>query len=64
MNIMAIAEVVDEGVPMNDPSLQCFPVKVLRLFQMDPAIRRQLAVSGSYEELRSWFENMVHEKKK
>ncbi len=58
-----IAEVVDEGVPMNDPSLECFPVKVLRLFQMDPAIRRQLAVACSYDELYGWFEETVRRKK-
>lgn len=59
-----IAEVVDEGMPMNDPSLAGFPVKVLRLFQMDPAIRRQLSVSSCYEELCAWFEATVREKKR
>jgi len=37
-----VGEVVDCGAPFGDPSLNCFPTKIYRLFQMDAFFWRSI----------------------
>jgi predicted TIM-barrel fold metal-dependent hydrolase len=46
-----VATVVDAGLPKGDPLLDLFPGRVLRLFQMGPAMNELLEHSTSYGEL-------------
>lgn len=46
-----VVTVVDSGVPQDDPTLKLMPGRVMRLFQMGPAIQNRLKQSESYGEL-------------
>lgn len=57
-----IGEMVDDGAPFGDPTLNCFPTKIYRLFQMDPYVRSLLAECNSYDELKKAFDKGVRER--
>ncbi len=46
-----VGTVVDSDLPKNDPLFSLMPGKILRLFQMEPPIKKLLNQSGSYQEL-------------
>jgi len=46
-----VATVLDSNLPPDDPLLDLIPGKVLRLFQMSPAIQQLLPTAPSYREL-------------
>ncbi|MDR1569525.1 MAG: amidohydrolase [Oscillospiraceae bacterium] len=54
-----LAEMVDSGVPWGDDSLNCFPARILRLFQMDPKFDELFAKCGGFEELKDAFDAEV-----
>ncbi len=55
------AHMVDDGAPMGHASLDCFPCKILRLFQMDPPLNRLLKTCDDYAQLRERFTQEVRE---
>lgn len=52
-----VGTVVDSDLPPGAPELDLTPGRILRLFQMGPAIDRALASSTSYDALREVFLN-------
>ncbi len=50
-----IAQVVDDPAPMNDPSLDCFPRPILRLYQCDPRFFFLLKECSDYDAMRDRF---------
>jgi len=50
-NAGIVMTVVDSGLPKNDPLFNLTPGKILRLFQMDPLIKKLLNQSESYQAL-------------
>ncbi len=50
-----VATVVDSDLPPGAPGLELIPGRVMRLFQMGPAIDRFLAESDSYEALLAGY---------
>src|SRR5665647_265863 len=42
--------VLDSGLPADHPDLSLFPCRVMRLFQMTPELKKQIADSGSYRD--------------
>lgn len=46
-----VGTVLDAGIPVNDPVLSLFPGRLMRLFQMSPALKRFLGETESYKEL-------------
>ncbi len=53
------ATVLDTGVPVNDPILSLMPGRVMRLFQMSPAVKRLLDEAESYTELLRSYQEAV-----
>jgi len=56
-----IAVMVDDGSPMGDPSLDCFPCRTLRLFQMDPQFQTLLKECRNYDELAERHKSNVQQ---
>ena len=54
-----IGTTVDMGWPMGDQRLDCFPCRVLRLFQMDPVFDRLIGQCYGFIELKAKFEKEV-----
>jgi len=50
-----VATVVDSALPASDPSLALIPGRILRLFQMGPAIDRCLATGEAWPALRERY---------
>jgi uncharacterized protein len=46
-----VGTVMDTGLAANDPALALMPGRVMRLFQLEPAIERALGAAGSYREM-------------
>lgn len=56
-----VGTVLDTGVPLGDPVLGLFPGRVMRLFQMTPALQKQIEQCDSYREaLRGYQEAVDH----
>ena len=53
------AEMIDDGAPIDGPLLACFPCQKLRLFQMDPLLRRLLKECESYPTMLERFSASV-----
>ncbi len=51
--------VLDTGVPVDDPILSLMPGRLMRLFQMSPALKRLLEESASYTELLRSYQEAV-----
>lgn len=51
-----VGTVLDSDLPVNDPILDIFPGRVMRLFQMSPALSSLLQSSSSYQELLTSFQ--------
>lgn len=45
-----VGTVLDSGLPVDHPDLGLFPCRVMRLFQMTPELKKQIAEAGSYRE--------------
>ena len=59
-----IAEVTDLPNPMNDPLLQqCFPVKLLRLYQMDPLLYRLLKECTDLDKFMDAYSSSIRRAK-
>jgi predicted TIM-barrel fold metal-dependent hydrolase len=59
-----IAEVADLPNPMNDPLLQqCFPVKLLRLYQMEPLIYRLLKECPDLDKFMDAYSSSIRHAK-
>jgi predicted TIM-barrel fold metal-dependent hydrolase len=54
-----VGTVLDSPLPLDDPVLDLFPNKVLRLFHMNTAINTLLAQSESYQELLAGFQGAL-----
>ena len=54
-----VGTVLDTGLPINDPILELIPDLRLRLFQMDPAIKKLLPGVDSYSELLKDYQSLV-----
>jgi predicted TIM-barrel fold metal-dependent hydrolase len=54
-----VATVLDAGLPKNDPLLDLIPGKLMRLFQMGPALDKMLQQSGSYRELLQGYQEAL-----
>ncbi|MHB1318713.1 MAG: hypothetical protein ACYCYF_08870, partial [Anaerolineae bacterium] len=50
-----VGTVVDSDLPPGAPDFDLTPGRILRLYQMGPAIDRALAASGSYDALREAY---------
>ena len=50
-NAGIVATVLDTGLSKDDPALTLIPGKRMRLFQLEPAMRRAMERSGSYTEM-------------
>ncbi len=56
-----VGTVIDSDLPPGAPELALIPGRILRLFQMGPAIDRLLAASESYKGLRqAYLDELVH----
>jgi uncharacterized protein len=53
------AEMVDDGAPFGDDALGCFPTRILRLYQMDPCLRRLMPQCATYAELKKAFDMAI-----
>ncbi|MCL4535941.1 MAG: amidohydrolase family protein [Bacteroidetes bacterium] len=54
-----VATVLDTGLALDDPVLSLIPGRLMRLFQMGPALQRLLKQSASYRDmLRSYQESL------
>jgi predicted TIM-barrel fold metal-dependent hydrolase len=51
-----VGTVLDSDLPVDDPILNIFPVKLMRLFQMSPALSSLLRSSSSFQELLASFQ--------
>ena len=54
-----VGTVLDAGLAKDDPMLSLFPGRVMRLFQMSPAIEGLLKQSGSYKELLRGYQESL-----
>jgi predicted TIM-barrel fold metal-dependent hydrolase len=54
-----VGTVVDSDLPADDPGLRLIPGRVLRLFQMSPAIKKLLPAAGSFGELRHAYQGSL-----
>ena len=54
-----VGTVVDSDLPADDPGLRLIPGRVLRLFQMSPAIKKLLPAAGSFGELRNAYQESL-----
>jgi predicted TIM-barrel fold metal-dependent hydrolase len=54
-----VGTVLDSDLPVDDPILNMFPGRLMRLFQMSPAITSLLRSSSSYHELLSGFQTKL-----
>jgi uncharacterized protein len=51
-----VGTVLDTGLPVGDPVLDLFPGRVMRLFQMTPALQGQIKQCDSYQEALRGFQ--------
>jgi predicted TIM-barrel fold metal-dependent hydrolase len=51
-----VGTVLDSDLPVDDPILNIFPGRLMRLFQMSPALTSLLRSSSSYQELLASFQ--------
>lgn len=56
-----LAEMVDSGAPWGDSSMDCFPTRILRLFQMDPRFELLLKAEDSFPSLKAAYDKAVRE---
>jgi len=54
-----VGTVLDTSLPKDDPLLDLIPGRVIRLFQMDPALDKLLEHSGSYQELLNGYREIL-----
>ncbi|MBW2146976.1 MAG: amidohydrolase family protein [Deltaproteobacteria bacterium] len=54
-----VGTVLDTGLHKDDPILELIPGKVMRLFQMEPLLRKLLEQSGSYQELLRGYQETL-----
>jgi len=54
-----VGTVLDSPLPRDDPALSLIPGKVLRLFQMSPAVKTLLGQSKSYREMLDDFQGAL-----
>lgn len=54
-----VGTVIDSPLPRDDPVLNLVPGKVMRLFQMSPAIKRMLAHSDTFQEMLDEFQEAL-----
>lgn len=57
-----IGEVADCGAPFGDPSLNCLPTKVYRLFQMDGCFWQLLKECDSFLQMKERYTEIIHER--
>jgi len=56
-----VATVLDTGLPQGDPRLDLMPGRIMRLFQMGPAMDRLLGHAQSYRELLRGYQEALDE---
>ena len=54
-----VGTVMDTGLAQDDPALALMPGKVMRLFQLEPAMNAALDAAGSYQEMLRIYQDFL-----
>jgi len=55
------AEMVDSGAPWGDKSMDCFPTRIVRLFQMDPKFEALMMEHDSFLSLKQAYDQAIRD---
>jgi uncharacterized protein len=54
-----VGTVMDTGLAKDDPALALMPGRIMRLFQLEPAMQRALDAAGSYREMLRLYQDSL-----